>query len=702
MPNDLSLFFNPRSVAIIGASSNPNKLSFGIFRNLTQYGYEGQVYPINPNAGEILGLPCYPRIEDVPGSVDLAVLAVSARLTPDIIRACGEKGVKAIVVISGGFREVGEEGAELEQRCLELVKSYGMRMIGPNCVGTMDLYSGLNTTFIHGIPDRGHIGFLSQSGAICGGIVDYVRGKRVGFSCFASLGNEADVIETDLIEYLVEDPNTHVIAAYVEAIRDGRRFIDVAREVCKVKPVVILKAGKSSAGARAVSSHTGSIAGSMAAYHAAFKQSGVIEVESVSELFDVAVALDYQPLPAGKRVVLLTNSGGPAALASDSIAEYGHQLANLNEETQQRLRGLLNPSAQVTNPVDMLGGAEPTDYGEALKIILQDQNVDVVVPILVPQALIKPEMVARELHHAWKGSPIPMMCCFMGDQSVKEARNFLHEHGIPMYTFPESIGKVLGAMSRYHSWKVRSPSRSQEPPLITQKQEVRSILDAHSGESALGERVAREILQAYGCPIVEGGFASSPEQAGTLAASLGGKVVLKIVSPDLFHKSEVGGIQLGIEGKSETETAYRDLVSRIQQNHPKTRIEGVLVEKMAPGGVEVVIGIRRDPNFGPLLMFGLGGIYVELFKDVAFRIAPFCDEEALEMIYETKAGQLLDGFRGQPRGDLEAVVACMQKLSQIALDFEEISEIEINPLVVYPEGQGVLVLDCRVVLGDDR
>lgn len=702
MPNDLTLFFKPKSVAIIGASANPNKLSFGIFRNLTQYGYEGKIYPINPNAVEVLGLPCYPRIEDVPTAVDLAVLAVSARLTPDIIQACGEKGVKAITVISGGFREVGEEGAELERRCLDLVKSYGMRMIGPNCVGTMDLYSGLNTTFIHGVPDRGHIGFLSQSGAICGGIVDYVRGKRVGFSSFASLGNEADVTETDLIEYLAEDPNTHVIAAYVEAIRDGRRFIEVAREVCKVKPVVVLKAGKSSAGARAVSSHTGSIAGSMAAYHAAFKQSGVIEVESVSELFDVAVALDYQPLPCGKRVVLLTNSGGPAALASDSIAEYGHQLANLSDLTQQKLRERLNPSAQVTNPVDMLGGAEPTDYGEALKIILQDQNVDVVVPILVPQALIKPEMVAEELFHAWKGNSIPMICCFMGDESVKNARNFLHEHGIPMYTFPDSIGRVLGAMERYHTWKVQPLTRLSEPPPMANRQEVRSILNAHIGEATLGERVTREILQAYGLPVIEGGFANSAEQAGSLAAKIGGKVVLKIVSPDLFHKSEVGGIRLGVEGKSEAEAAFRDLVSGIRQNHPEARLEGVLVEKMAPRGVEVVVGMRRDPNFGPLLMFGSGGIYVELFRDVAFRIAPLWNEEALEMIRETKAGQLLDGFRGQPRGDLHAVVDCIQKLSQISLDFTEISEIEVNPLVVYPEGQGALVLDCRVVLGEHR
>ena len=335
MQSSLTPFFNPKGVAIIGASSNPNKLSYGIFRNLTQYGFQGKIYPINPNAKEILGLPCYPDVSSIPGEVDLAVSVVAGQLTPDILEACGQRGIRAVTIISGGFREVGSDGTALEQRCLEIAHRYGMRLVGPNCVGTMDLHSGLNTTFIYGVPDKGHIGFLSQSGAICGGIVDYVRGKKVGFSNFASLGNEADVTETDVIEYLAEDPNTRVITAYVEAIRDGKKFLEVASRVSKLKPIVLLKAGKTNAGAKAVSSHTGSIAGSIAAYKAAFQQSGVIEVDTVADLFDVALAFDCQPLPQGNRTVILTNSGGPAALASDSLAANGLQLTALTDETQE-------------------------------------------------------------------------------------------------------------------------------------------------------------------------------------------------------------------------------------------------------------------------------------------------------------------------------------------------------------------------------
>ncbi len=459
MPHSLSPFFNPNGVAIIGASSNPSKLSYGIFSNLTQYGYQGKIYPVNPNAKEILGLQCYAEIADIPDDAELAVSVVGAHHTPDVIEACGMRGIKAVTIISGGFREVGPAGEELENRCLDIARHYGLRLIGPNCVGTMDLHSGLNTTFIYGIPDRGHIGFISQSGAICGGIVDYVRGKKVGFSNFASLGNEADVTETDLIEFLAQDPNTFVITAYVEAIRHGRRFLEVAREVSKIKPIVILKAGKTQAGARAVSSHTGSIAGSMAAYEAAFRQSGVIVAESVADLFDIALALECQPIPHGNQTVLLTNSGGPAALTSDSLAEHGLALANLAGETQESLRKHLNPSAQVANPVDMLGGAGPEDYSASLTDLLKDERVDIIVPILVPQALIKAEEIAQTLVDGKKEDQRTMVCCFMGDETVKNARNVLHDNNVPMYTFPETIGRVLGAMRTYGEWKGKASGR---------------------------------------------------------------------------------------------------------------------------------------------------------------------------------------------------------------------------------------------------
>jgi len=697
MRSDLTPFFNPRGVAVIGASSNPGKLSFGIIKNLTQYGYQGGIYPVNPNAKDILGRPCYPDIQSVPDPVDLAVSVIAGNQTPAVLEACGKRGIKAVTIISGGFREVGEDGEALEQRCLEIARAYGIRMVGPNCVGTMDLHSGLNTTFIFGVPDKGHIGFLSQSGAICGGIVDYVRGKKVGFSNFVSLGNMADVTETDMIEYLAEDANTKVITLYIEGIKDGRRFLESARRISKQKPILILKAGKTQAGAHAVSSHTGSIAGSHAAYKAAFEQAGVIEVDTITELFDLALAFDLQPAAMGKRVAILTNSGGPAALASDSLAQNGLILAELSDATKAALRAQLHPSAQIANPVDMLGGAEAVDYGRALEVLGKDPGVDLLLPILVPQALIHPEDVAMEIVRATRGGSKSVAACMMGDQAVVQARSVLHDNGVPMYVFPDQIGKVLGGLCR-QAERVQTPefpaAVGEMDGLETAREHVRKLGQVKS----LGEFETRPLLSAYGIPLIQGEFAGTPAEAAAAAERIGGPVALKVVSPDLLHKSEVGGIALGLAGKQAVQNAFEEMFSRIGKNSHTARLDGVMVEAMAAKGQELIVGMRRDPNFGPLLMFGLGGIYVELFADVAFRIAPVSREEAFEMISETRAGKLLGGLRGQKPADVGAVVDCIQRLGQIALDFPEISEIEVNPLVVYEVGKGAMALDCRAIL----
>lgn len=695
MTHSLSPFFAPEGVAIIGASSNPNKLSFGIFKNLTQYGYQGGVYPVNPKANAILGMRCYPDVMSVPDPVDLAVVVLPAESVPVTLEMCGKRGIRAVTIISGGFKEVGEEGKLLEERCLQIARQHDMRLVGPNCVGTMDMHSGLNTTFIAGVPDRGAIAFLSQSGAVCGGIVDYVRGKQVGFSNFVSLGNEADITETDMIEYLADDPNTRVITAYVEMIRDGRRFLEVASKVSKQKPIVILKAGRTNAGARAVSSHTGSIAGAYTAYQAAFKQAGVIEVESVVEMFDVANALACQPLPKGVRTAIVTNSGGPAALTSDSLAANGLQLATLANATQDYLRAHLNSSAQVGNPVDMLGGAEPGDYRMALQSVVEDEGVDLIVPILVPQALIHPEEVANVVVETICECGKPVLCCFMGDEMVVGARKVLHGNGIPMFTFPESIGRIFGLMGNYQAWLEKEDQEVAD--YTPQKRQQRKPLLVNG--NALGELETRPLLEYYGIPIVKGEFAQSGVEAVRVARELGGPVVMKIVSPDILHKSDAGGIRVGVQGDREVEAAFLELVKTVTANRPEAKIEGVLVERMAPKGQEVIVGMRRDENFGPVVMFGLGGVYVELFADVAFRIAPVDRKSALEMIRETKAFKLLNGYRGSSPADLDAVVDCIQRLGQLALDYPEIAEIEINPLRVMPVGQGALALDGRVILG---
>ena len=699
MPSSLSPFFEAAGVAVIGASSNARKLSYGILKNLVDSTYKGGVYPVNPGSDEILGKKCYTDISSVPDPVDLAVIVLPAAAIADSLESCGKRGIKAAVIISGGFKEVGAAGLDMEEQCLAIARRYGMRLIGPNCVGLVNLHNGLNTTFINGLPDVGGIGFLSQSGAVCGGVVDLVRGKKIGFSHFISLGNEADVTETDIMEYLGSDPKTRVIAAYVEQIRDGRRFLEVAKKISRSKPIVLLKAGRTSAGARAVSSHTGSLAGSYAAYQAAFKQAGVIEVNTVTDLFDVAMYLDFLPLPSGKRAVIITNAGGPAALASDSLSANGFTLEDLQPESREVLRQNLTPAAQVGNPVDMLGGAEPKDYEMAVRTLLKDQNVDIVLPILVPQSLVNPAQVAQAIVDASKGSSKPVLSCIMGDISVNEARLVLQGNRMPMFVYPETMGSVLKSVYSYVEWSKKPAVTNPALVGVDQTAAARYFKDAGS-KKVFGEADTRPLLAAYGMPVIKGGMAVNPVAAAKLADEIGFPVVMKIVSPQILHKSDVGGICLNLMDENEVVTAYERMFIDISRKMPEAKLEGVLIEEMAGRGQEVIVGMRRDAGYGPVIMFGLGGVYVELFKDVAFRIAPVSEAEALEMILETHAGKLLTGFRGQPPADLKAVVSCIQRLGQLAMDFPEIEEAEVNPLLVYPEGQGALVLDGRVLLRD--
>jgi acetyltransferase len=699
MTNDLVPFFSPDGVAIIGASTNPRKLSHGILKNLTLYGYQGKIYPVNPGAEEIIGLQCYPDVSQVPDPVDLAVIVLPAPTTPDVIRACGERGIKAVIIISGGFREIGENGLQLEKECYQIARDYGMRLIGPNCVGTMDLHTGLNTTFIEGVPDKGGIGFLSQSGAVCGGVVDYIADKHIGFSHFASLGNELDVDETDMIEYFGQHPQVKVIAAYVEGIQDAQKFLRVASEVSKKKPIVLLKAGRSDAGARAISSHTGSLAGAYTAYQAAFKQSGVIEVPDLASLFDIAWALSCQPLPAGRRTAIFTNAGGPAALASDSLADNGFGLATIDENKQRLLAAKLNPSAQVFNPVDMLGGAEPEEFSHCMSTLLDEDGVDVFLPILVPQSLVDPGEVARAIVENANKTEKTVLACMMGENSLKEARRVLHENKVPMTIFPEVPGQVLGAMARYQNWLSKEKTTGFDLSQVDRN--TASGWISKSNKKVLGEVDTRPILQAYGMELVPGGLAKNATDAVDIAEDIGFPVAVKVVSDQVLHKSDLGGIALNLTTKEALQNAIEGIHDRIEIVAPDARIDGYLVEKMAPKGLEVIVGMRRDPTFGPLMMFGLGGVYVELFKDVGFGIAPLSPEQAKEMIMSTKAGTLLEGFRGGPVYDIDAVVETIGRLSQLALDFPEISEVEVNPLLVLPEGQGAKVLDARMLLKDE-
>jgi acetyl coenzyme A synthetase (ADP forming)-like protein len=699
MASSLDPFFKARGVAVLGASTNPKKLSYGIVENLLTYSFKGGVYPVNPNASEILGLKVYASVLDVPDPVDLAVIVLPSAVILETLDACGQRGIKAVVIITGGFKEVGESGARLEEAGLVIARRYGMRIIGPNCVGTMDLNTGVNTTFIKGMPVPGPIGFISQSGAVCGGVVDLIVDTNIGFSHFASLGNEMDVSETDVIEYMEDDPNVKVIAMYIEGIMNGPRFMQVARRVSRKKPIVFLKAGRNDSGAKAVSSHTGSLAGSYAAYQAALAQAGVIEVDTIAELFNVAWALGTQPLPRGNRVAISTNAGGAAALAADSIDRNGFELATIPAEIQSILRTKLNPAAQVANPVDMLGSVTPDDYHWSLSNLALAETVDVLIPILVPQALVDTKGVAEAWVAIGKQTHKTLLTCLMGYHSTAEAVKLLNQNGVPVYAYPDQVGPVLKAMNSY---KKTLENSAGESDLCGDKPE--SILDTLSIEPgariALGEYETRQLLEAYGIENIPGGLAKTEEEAVSIANQVGYPVVIKIVAEGILHKTDAGGISLNLQDKETLRVAYNELHDHITKNNPTVSIIGAMVEKMAVKGIEVIVGMRRDATFGPMIMFGMGGTMVELVKDVALKVAPLTDRDIDDLIDQTMAGKLLRGFRGVKPADISSVEQAIRKLSCLAFQHPEVQEIEINPLVVYPEGEGAIALDSRTILSE--
>ena len=697
MPLSLRPFFDASGVAILGASTNPRKLSYGILENLLTHGYKGGIYPVNPNADEILGKKAYASISEVPDPVELAVVVLPVTIIMETMREIGERGIKAVVIITGGFKELGPEGAKIEAEVKKLAKSYGMRVVGPNCVGTMDGRTGLNSTFIKGMPPAGPIAFISQSGAICGGVIDLIINSQIGFSHIASLGNMMDVTETDMLEYFAQDKDVEVIAMYTEGIPDGERFMRVAREVSKKKPIVFLKAGKNDAGAKAVSSHTGSLAGSYAAYQAAMKQAGVLEVSTIDELFNLAWALGSQPLPKGKRVAMTTNAGGAAALAADSLDFNGFTLAQISPEIQNRLREKLNPSAQVSNPVDMLGSVSPDDYLWSLDNLDDDDGVDVLLPILVPQALVDTLGVARSWVEIGNKTEKTMLTCLMGERSTGEAERVLNLNNVPVYKYPNQAAPVLKGM-----WDYKTVLEREEFEEVAVRPAdilaVETALAAIGDRKVIGEYESRLLLDAYGVPNVPGGMAKNPDEAVVLAEQIGFPVVLKIVAEGLLHKSDAGGIILNIQDSSTLRVAYNKLIERIRINEPAAEIIGAMVEKMAAKGVETIVGMRRDVTFGPLMMFGMGGTMVELVKDIQFRVAPLSKEDVRSMVAETLAGKLLNGYRGGPIGDFDMLYDAIVQLSHLAMEHPEIQEIEINPLLVYPEGMGVLAIDSRMIL----
>jgi acetate---CoA ligase (ADP-forming) len=720
-PKTLTPFFQPTGVAVIGASSDPSKLGHGIVENLVhlRYGFPGPVYPINPKADEILGRKCYASIRDVPDPVELAVLIIPAAMVAPTLEDCGERGIKAAVIISGGFREIGPEGVARERACLEIAQRYGMRLIGPNGIGVIDMHTPLNTTFVREMTGRGDIDFVSQSGALCGGVIDWAQARRLNFSRFLSIGNKVDVDETDLLHYLAEDNRSRVITLYLEDVRDGTAFVEAARHACTHKFILALKSGRTTSGQAATASHTGALAGAHAAFRAACKQTGILELDSMSSLLNASLALASQPLPRGDHIAILTNAGGPSALAADALDPAGLTLAHTSTETQSTLRGFLLAEAGVSAPVDMLGGANETHYRRALEALLNDPANNGVIVIHVPTRVQDPVLVIDSVAAALreKKPNKPVLVCLFGEASLGAAFAAADAAHLPTYRYPEEAVEAMRVMRERARW-LETDHPLPVKPVNVNPDHARNLLfgDQHPlppegglrspraaaarqmGKSALDAAAGRAVLEAYGIQTPKDLLATNPEEAANFAQQIGFPVALKLASPDILHKTEVGGVVLNLLDTDSVRAAYQDIVTRARTAHLKAEIRGVQVQQMITGGQEVIIGMKRDPAFGPLIMFGLGGVYVEALADVSFRLAPLSRQDAEEMISEVRAAKLLGGLRGAAPADRSALVDAIVRIGQLAADCPEITELDVNPLMVLPAGLGALAADVRIIL----
>jgi acetyltransferase len=695
---DFDPLFSPKSVAVIGATESQDKPGYAVLYNVINSGFTGQIYPVNPGKDTILGLPCYRSIEAIPGKIDLAVIVIPGKMVLDTLEKCGELGVGSVIVISAGFRETGREGLLAEHKIADLAARYGMPVLGPNCVGMINTLTPINATFAKGSPPSGKIAFMSQSGALCTSILDIAMAENVGFSYFVSLGNKADLNEIDFLEAWSNLPDVKVVLAYLEGITDGTRFIDVARQVTKRKPVVAIKAGVTSSGSRAVSSHTGALAGSERAYEAAFKQAGVVRANSMGELFDFAIALARQPLPRNDKVVIITNAGGPGIMATDAIERAGLRLASFSPETLESLRKALPAAASALNPVDLLGDAGMDRYKAALDIVLADPNVGSLMVILTPQFATPIDDVARAIATAVNPNNIPILACFMGEASLKNAINILTDHKIPNYVMPERAVTALSVMAKQKAWQEKAAPPYEALDLDTHR--VVEVFERvrREGRLQIGDAEARTVLEAYRIPIPAAKLCRTADEAVAFAEEIGYPVVMKIASPDILHKTDIGGVRLNVRSATDVRDSFDLITFRATRYMPKAEIWGCLVQQQVHGGREVIIGMNRDPQFGPLVMFGLGGIYVEALKDVTFRIAPFSREDAMEMMREMRSYNLLRGVRGESRSDLIAIADTLLKVSQLVVDFPDIVELDINPLMVFEDGKGVMGIDMRLIL----
>ncbi len=698
---DLKALFEPKVIAVVGASRRTEAVGYAILKNLLQTGYKGKIYPVNPKAEDVLGVKCIPTVAEIPEEIDMAIFIIPSTAVPAELEACAKKGARAAIVISAGFREIGGDGVNLERQIKQISDTYGIAVLGPNCLGLInnDPKLALNASFAGTIPKNGNIAFISQSGALGTALLDYAQGENVGFSKFVSLGNKVDVTELEILHYLKDDPNTDVIMMYLEDIGNGQGFIEIAREItggAKPKPILVIKSGRTAQGAKAASSHTGSLMGADEVYDAVFAQSGVMRMDSAQEMFDLAIVFANQPLMKGSRVAIVTNAGGPGIMATDACVRYGLQMADMSPETVAKLKEKLPPTSNFSNPIDVIGDARSDRYAHALRCVIHDPNVDGVLVLLTPQAMTEAEATANVIVEVDKESDKTIVTCFMGHSDVEAGVKVLKEHMIPHCSFPENSARTLAAMNRYQQWLHRS--RTSVKVYKVDRQAADKVIHEamKDGQKFLPINQSMDIFSAYEMPVLPWAFVRTAEDAWEQAVKIGFPVVMKVVSQQIIHKVDVGGVRLNLNSADDVQHAFKDIMAVGERL--KAKIDGVFMQRMAPKGREVILGMKRDPHFGPILMFGLGGIYVEALKDVTFRVAPIHERSAYDMLQNIRAFKLLQGVRGEPPADLEAIADCLKRLSQLSCDHPEIEEIDINPLMVYGEGKGAGVIDARIIL----
>jgi acetyltransferase len=697
---------NPKSVAIIGAARNVGTIGNLLMRCILQSGYTGIVYPVNPNTEAVLSVKSYPSVMDIPGKVDMAIIAVPAAIVNKVADECGQKGVHALIVISDGFRERNPAGAVREDELRNITLSYGMRLVGPNCMGIIntDPKMNLNATFSQVYPSIGNIAFLSQSGAMGLTILEHVKTLNMGLSSFVSVGNRADVSYHDFLQYWEQDPATKVILLYLESFGDPDKFAKIARRVSMKKPIVAVKSGTTAAGARAASSHTGALASSDVASSILFKNAGIIRVNTVEELFNMAAMLSTQPLPKGRRLVIVTNGGGPGIIAADAAASNGLVVEELSEKTRAKIRPMMKRDINIGNPIDTTAGATADEYEGILRILAEDENVDSVLAIFAPPIVIETREMEKALGRVaplfWRYKK-PILGCFIGQKGLSSQLG-TQGHYIPLFTFPEEAMVSLRRATEYDEMR-RKPQGKTPVFKDIQKEKARELIDtviknSKTGTLWLSPTEIAELLEYYGIQCAKLAVARTADEAQTAAAKLGFPVAVKLESPTITHKTDVGGVILNVTSKPEVGKAYNTIKKNLEKIGREKEMTGVTIQQMFTGGIETIVGVTQDPSFGPLMMFGSGGIYAELIKDVTLKIHPITDLDAAEMIGSLKMTKLLEGYRGSPPRDIKAVQDLLLRVSAMVENIPEIAELDLNPVSVMLKGKGYRVIDARIML----